>query len=286
MGLLYNGPFLNISFEKENNRFVQYWTSCPKNISTFKKEMLIYTSLYKIHKPSQTLWLQENFTLKVDSKTNSWIETHVNIPCLEYGNKKLAFVVSKDILAHLNVINAFEEIDSIIKSQTKHFSSEKEAREWLDGKFQNKVKATEPNIYFEGVDENGKAILKIDASENFIDTIKAFKTIENQYSKNGLLLLKNKTVIKFNSILYIKSDAHYVEIFIEDKQRPIIERSSLSSFLKKLPETHFLRIHKSYIVNLNKVKTINATQLMLYNGVWLTISRTYKPLLQSILLKK
>lgn len=127
---IYLGEHLTIQFEEDKDRFIQFWTTAPTSVNDFKKEMLIYTDFYKKHKPSQTLWLQQNFTLKLDPETHIWIEQHVNVPCFEYGNKKAAFVVGKDVLSHLTVINAFEKVKSVIN--VSHFASEHDAVEWLD----------------------------------------------------------------------------------------------------------------------------------------------------------
>jgi len=127
---IYEGPYLTILFEKENDRFVQSWSTTLNSVDSFKEEMLIYTSFYKQHNPSQTLWIQQNFTLHLDQKVFAWIEKKVNIPCVKYGNKKTAFIVGKDVLAHLTVIDSFEKNKSTIN--VSHFVSEKEAIIWLN----------------------------------------------------------------------------------------------------------------------------------------------------------
>ncbi|WP_075341463.1 LytTR family transcriptional regulator [Tenacibaculum agarivorans] len=98
--------------------------------------------------------------------------------------------------------------------------------------------------------------------------------------------LKSKAVLNTIDILYIKSDGHYLEIFTQDKNKPEIERSTLTEFLNTLPEGDFIRTHKSYIVNIHKIKIINSTQLMLQNGEWIKLSRTYKQDLKDILNKE
>lgn len=114
----------------------------------------------------------------------------------------------------------------------------------------------------------------------------------NSYNKNSVaeevnkelpLQLKSKAVLRIKSILYIKSDGHYLEIFCENKEKPEIERSSLITFLERLPKQDFIRIHKSFIVNIHKIKIINSTQVMLENGEWIKLSRTYKQELKDML---
>ena len=185
--IIYQGTYLNITFEKEHSRFVQYWSTSPNTIALFKSEMLTYTAFYKTYKPTQSLWLQQNFTLQLDATTQNWIETHVNRPCKEYGNKKLAFVVSQDVLAHIEVINSFEEVDSCI--YPKHFASEEKARFWLtEGRLLSEPH-DETKIVFEGIDKEGNGIIKFKNSANDItQTLQSCKKIikTNDFIKKNL----------------------------------------------------------------------------------------------------
>lgn len=109
---------------------------------------------------------------------------------------------------------------------------------------------------------------------------------QSKIEESNFIHLKSKAVINTNEILYVKSDGHYVEIFIENKNKPEIERTTLTEMLNSLPTTDFIRTHKSYIVNIYKIKIINSTQLMLENGQWIKLSRTYKQQLKDLLNKK
>lgn len=281
--LLYASEYLKIKIEKEDDLLVQYWVKSPISINEFKKEMLSYVVIYEKYRPSNSLWLQEKFQLSLGVNAFNWIEEHVNVPCFNYGNKKLAFVVSKDALAHVDVINVFEETKSVINNQTKHFSSEKKARKWLTNK-QNIFTENKTKIFFQGEDNEGNAILKLNNNTDIKYTLLALKEIENKkQSSNERLLLKNGNVLNSNDILYIKSDGHYVEIFTEKINRPIIERNTLKGLLKALPIFNFVRTHKSYIVNIYKIKIINSKELMLQNGEWIKLSRIYKQQLEEIL---
>jgi hypothetical protein len=100
---------------------------------------------------------------------------------------------------------------------------------------------------------------------------------------NPTILLKSKAILKIEDIQYIKSDGHYVEYFIDHKDKPEIDRNSLTAVLNILPNASFIRIHKSYIVNIYRIKIVNSTKVMLVNGVWINLSRTYKQQLKDVL---
>ncbi len=110
----------------------------------------------------------------------------------------------------------------------------------------------------------------------------------NKYTKKNtptLITLKSKAVLKSNEILYLKSDGHYVEYYLESKKNPEIDRNTLTNALTNLPKKEFIRIHKSYIIPINRIKIINSTKIMLDTGKWINLSRTYKQELYKLLNK-
>lgn len=96
------------------------------------------------------------------------------------------------------------------------------------------------------------------------------------------IVLKNKLVIKTKDIFYIKSNGHYIEYYLKNPSRKEIERNSLTKGLTSLPK-QFVRIHRSYIINIEHIKTLHAGKLMLSNDLWINISRTYKKSLNKLI---
>jgi DNA-binding CsgD family transcriptional regulator len=184
---LYESDFLLIQFEKENDCFVQFWKTSPECYSVLKKEFEVYTSLCLKHKPTKTLWLQQNFTLPITTEFHEWIEENVNIPCIENGIQKVAFVVGKDVLVHLSVMSYFEEANSV--AHPLHFATENEARQWLNKSANISKKSSKIKILFEGVDEEGNSIIKIKRpSSDISNTIKSFGHLleENNFIKSNI----------------------------------------------------------------------------------------------------
>lgn len=192
--IVYQGPYLTIHFEKENNRFTQHWSIPPNTIDSFKKEMLVYTTFYERYKPSQTVWIQKNFTLQLNQTDFKWIEENVNIPCAKYGNKKAAFIVGEDVLAHLSVMDSFEKEKSIIN--VSHFASEEDAVNWLNEIPTDPLENIKTKITYEGIDEDGNSILKIKRPSNdIVNTIKSFKDLieENEFFKKNMEIYSSLT---------------------------------------------------------------------------------------------
>lgn len=112
------------------------------------------------------------------------------------------------------------------------------------------------------------------------------KANKTQLNTQNTIVLKSNVVLNTDDILYIKSDGHYTDYFIQDKANPEVDRNSLAKALADLPKESFIRTHRSYIVNVQHIKIINSTQLMLDNGEWIPLSRTFKPGLKDLLNKK
>ncbi len=91
-------------------------------------------------------------------------------------------------------------------------------------------------------------------------------------------LKKVKVVI--NEIKWIEGLGDYVKVVTEDAN--ILVLSTMKAFIKKLPEDRFLRIHKSYIVNLNKVQQFSSA-LVEVGGQQIPLSRHKKDELEEAL---
>lgn len=80
--------------------------------------------------------------------------------------------------------------------------------------------------------------------------------------------------IYFDEISYIEGFGEYVKI-ITEKQK-YLSLAALKDLVQELPESEFIRIHKSYIVAIQKVRAFSSTTLTLTGGEILPIGRTYK----------
>ena len=80
--------------------------------------------------------------------------------------------------------------------------------------------------------------------------------------------------IKLSDIFYVKSDSNYVEVFLESKKHLV--RSTLKNFSDLLPSNMFIQVHRSYIVNLNKISSIGDGEVRLNNDSTAPLSANYK----------
>ncbi len=66
--------------------------------------------------------------------------------------------------------------------------------------------------------------------------------------------------VSFNEILFIEGMENYVAIYL-DRGKKLITHATIKSFFDKIPVTQFIQTHKSYIVAINKVTTIEGNTL-------------------------
>ncbi len=94
---------------------------------------------------------------------------------------------------------------------------------------------------------------------------------ENFYIRNNNVLNR----IKYSEIYWIKSDGNYCNIHTEKKK--FVTKVSLVSMMKKLEGLDFMRVHKQFIVPINRIENINLFNNLLYIGEkMIPIGRSYK----------
>ena len=102
--------------------------------------------------------------------------------------------------------------------------------------------------------------------------------------KSFLEIISNRKLVRipFDDIVYIESLADYITVHTDNDQ--IISKEKISKLNNDLPDM-FLRIHRSFIVNKNKVTSKRSGELEL-GGVILTIGRSYQNAVKEVYRKR
>ena len=79
--------------------------------------------------------------------------------------------------------------------------------------------------------------------------------------------------VQTEEILFIKSDADYTEIVLDQKK--YLSQESLKHWLQVLNPEVFYRVHKSYIINVSKVEVIGSSELVI-GGHTIPVGLTYR----------
>jgi DNA-binding LytR/AlgR family response regulator len=102
---------------------------------------------------------------------------------------------------------------------------------------------------------------------------------------NEFLFLKSDYKIKrinFNDILYIEGLKDYVKVYTQNAPKPVLSLTSLKLLESKLPDNKFMRVHRSFIVNLEKIDTIERSRIV-FGKEYIPVSDQYKDRFQEYL---
>jgi len=81
--------------------------------------------------------------------------------------------------------------------------------------------------------------------------------------------------VELNDILYIESLKDYVKIWLKGRERALLSLTSLKVLEEKLPSKQFMRIHRSFIISLKNISSVNKTSVQI-NNKFITIGDQYK----------
>ncbi|WP_320052924.1 LytTR family DNA-binding domain-containing protein [uncultured Acetobacteroides sp.] len=81
--------------------------------------------------------------------------------------------------------------------------------------------------------------------------------------------------IQVSQIKYIESVKDYLKICTDAEEGEVLTLMSMATIEKHLPSDTFIRVHRSFIVNINKIKTIERNRVV-FGNVYIPISETYR----------
>jgi hypothetical protein len=88
----------------------------------------------------------------------------------------------------------------------------------------------------------------------------------------------HKTIpVQVDQIRYVESLSEYVKIHLEGQESPLLVLYSLKRLMEELPTRRFMRIHRSYIISLSRIREANTTSVVLDDGTRLPVSESYRP---------
>ncbi len=141
----------------------------------------------------------------------------------------------------------------------------------------NRAKETHPYAFI------SKPFKKLDlqrAIELTVDRISLEKSSENDNGNgsetaatNGnttdfilndrIFVRNNEKMLKIDikDIYYIEADRNYCRIFSQDREYLLV--MTLKDIDEKLPQNHFLRIHRSYIINISQIDEVAGTHVVI-----------------------
>lgn len=101
-----------------------------------------------------------------------------------------------------------------------------------------------------------------------------------------MFIKSEHTILKINfaDIHFIEGFKDYIKVFLTDSPKPQLTLFSLKSIEQLLPQNRFLRIHRSFIIAIDKIQAIRNGKVLI-KDVWVPIGESYKELFEEVVLK-
>ena len=113
-----------------------------------------------------------------------------------------------------------------------------------------------------------------DTHQRKADEVKSNK--EFLFIKSDYKILR----INFDDIKYIEGMSEYIKIHLINS-KPVMTLLSMKSIEEQLPPDRFMRVHRSYIVSLEKISVIERSRIIFDGTVYIPVSDQYKSKFQS-----
>lgn len=113
--------------------------------------------------------------------------------------------------------------------------------------------------YFELINRNTESFSPVDTDEGYL------------YLKVDYRFIK----VAFTDILYIEAFKDYVKVHHAQQSKPILSQATLKSLEEKLPGRKFMRVHRSFIVSLDKINAISRNSIHI-GKITISVGEQYK----------
>ena len=98
----------------------------------------------------------------------------------------------------------------------------------------------------------------------------SYHSKEYMFVRDGYVFRK----IFFNDLLYLESDANYIVLHLKS-QKKVMVRSTLNDFTEQIDQKIFLRVHRSYSVNINMIDDVFPTEISI-GGIKIPIGKSFR----------
>lgn len=88
--------------------------------------------------------------------------------------------------------------------------------------------------------------------------------------------------IELSKILYVEGLKDYIKIYEEDMPKPVLSLMSMKAMEELLPASRFMRVHRSYIVQKEKIRIIDRGRIV-FGKTYIPVSDSYKQAFQEFL---
>nr|WP_320118370.1 LytTR family DNA-binding domain-containing protein [uncultured Marinifilum sp.] len=127
-------------------------------------------------------------------------------------------------------------------------------------------------------------LLKPFSFNRFLKSVNKFLSLQKNITNKTFVVKSNKKsyIIKTSELNYIESDGDYLKLYRDEDC--IVVHDTLKSFRMKLSGSEFLRVHRSFIINISKIAYIENNQVCV-NKKMIPVANSYRDELKSAIEK-
>lgn len=130
-----------------------------------------------------------------------------------------------------------------------------------------------------------KPISYVDFLQAANKAVKWFELLQQPKEEIQSIFVKSEyklVQIELSKILYIEGLKDYLKIYEEDSPKPVLSLMSMKAMEELLPASRFMRVHRSYIVQKEKIRIIDRGRIV-FGKNYIPISDSYKQAFQDFL---
>ena len=114
--------------------------------------------------------------------------------------------------------------------------------------------------------------------------LKWFELTHKEEERNSIFVKSDYKLvqIELDKLLYVEGLKDYVKIYLEEAPKPIMSLMSMKTMEELLPASRFMRVHRSFIVQKDKIKIVDRGRIV-FGKTYIPVSESYKQAFQDFL---
>ncbi|WP_353723201.1 LytTR family DNA-binding domain-containing protein [Dyadobacter sp. 676] len=124
-------------------------------------------------------------------------------------------------------------------------------------------------------------------AQAYVELVQKASSVGSTEPKDEYLFLKVEyqlVRIAYDDILYTEGLKDYVKVHLKSDPKPVLSLTSLKALEEKLPASKFMRVHRSFIVNLDKISAVTRNTIQI-GAISIPVSDQYKDAFNQFLSK-
>lgn len=128
-------------------------------------------------------------------------------------------------------------------------------------------------------------LIAANKAKDWYELVHAKRVPEPEDASNFIFVKSEYKQVKINlnEVLYFEGLKDYIKIWLKGIAKPILTIMSLKSLESQLPGAKFMRVHRSFIIALDKIQVVERGQVIMHNQAHVKITDQYKEKFQSFI---